>query len=103
MFKAIQNLFKQLANDTSLPGAVDTQEFELSMAALLGEVASADSSINEKKARLKCINFHYYLVSTKIEQANYWQLPSKTVKNLYQFMSSRQSFEMLNTSKGMCL
>ena len=53
MFKAIQNLFKQLSNDTSLPGAVDTQEFELSMAALLCEVASADSTINEKESAAK--------------------------------------------------
>ena len=53
MFKAIQNLFKQLSNDTSLPGAVDIQEFELSMAALLCEVASADSTINEKESAAK--------------------------------------------------
>ena len=53
MFKAIQNLIKQLSNDTSLPGAVDIQEFELSMAALLCEVASADSTINEKESAAK--------------------------------------------------
>ncbi|EDM65270.1 MAG: TerB family tellurite resistance protein [Moritella sp.] len=53
MFKALHNLFKQLSDDTSLLNVVDKQEFELSMAALLCEVASADSTINEKESIAK--------------------------------------------------
>ena len=53
MFKALHNLFKQLSDDTSLPNVVDKQEFELSMAALLCEVASADNTINEKESIAK--------------------------------------------------
>jgi len=53
MFKALHNLFKQLSDDTALPNVVGKEEFELSMAALLCEVASADSTINEKESIAK--------------------------------------------------
>lgn len=53
MFKALHNLFKQLSDDASLPNVVDKQGFELSMAALLCEVANADFEINEKETIAK--------------------------------------------------
>lgn len=49
MFKALHSLFKQLSEDALSSSTVDTQGFELSMAALLCEVASADNDINEKE------------------------------------------------------
>ncbi|PKH06347.1 TerB family tellurite resistance protein [Moritella sp. Urea-trap-13] len=53
MFKALHNLFKQLSDDASLPNVIDKHEFELSMAALLCEVASVDSDINDKETVAK--------------------------------------------------
>ncbi len=53
MFKALHNLFKQLSDDASLPNIVGKQEFELSMAALLCEVASIDNDINDKETIAK--------------------------------------------------
>jgi len=96
MFKALHNLFKQLSDDTSLPGVVDKQEFELSMAALLCEVASADSAINEKESIAK---LHQLTLLLDIDKDRASELLAIAVKDseeaisIYEFTSKLRNVE----------
>ncbi|QUM85073.1 TerB family tellurite resistance protein [Moritella sp. 28] len=69
MFKTLQNLLKQFTNETASIGTANTREFELSMAALLCEVASADSVISEKEKNAKSHQLAV-LLDINIERAN---------------------------------
>lgn len=69
MFKTLQNLLKQFTNETASIGTANTREFELSMAALLCEVASADNVISEKEKNAKSHQLAV-LLDINIERAN---------------------------------
>jgi len=69
MFKTLQNLFKQFTNETASIGTANTREFELSMAALLCEVASADNVISEKEKNAKSHQLAV-LLDINIERSN---------------------------------
>ncbi|QUM80774.1 TerB family tellurite resistance protein [Moritella sp. 5] len=69
MFKTLQSLFKQFTNETASIGSANTREFELSMAALLCEVASADNVISEKEKNAKSHQLAV-LLDINIERAN---------------------------------
>jgi len=96
MFKALHNLFKQLSDDTSLPSVVDKQEFELSMAALLCEVASADSTINEKESIAK---LHQLSLLLGVDKNRASELLAVAVKDseeaisIYEFTSKLRNVE----------
>lgn len=96
MFKTLQNLFKQLTDETSSISKVDIKEFQLSMAALLCEVASADNLTSEKENVAKSHQLSL-LLDIDIEKANELlviaQKDSEEAVSIYEFTSKLRSAE----------
>lgn len=91
MFKKLQNLFQQLTDGTSSTSTtLNSQEFELSMAALLCEVASADNIKSESEGVVKS-NQLSSLLDINIERANELlviaQKDSEEAVSIYEFTS----------------
>ncbi|CAM3181545.1 TerB family tellurite resistance protein [Moritella viscosa] len=96
MFKALQNLFKQLTDEAPSMGAIDTREFNLSMAALLCEVASADNAISEKETDAKSHQLSL-LLDINIERANgllaIAEKNSEEAVSIYEFTSKLRNID----------
>jgi len=96
MFETLQNLFKQLTDESASIGTTDTREFELSMAALLCEVASADNVTSEKETDAKSHQLSV-LLDINIERAN--ELLTVAQKNseesisIYEFTSKLRNLD----------
>jgi uncharacterized tellurite resistance protein B-like protein len=95
MFKALHSLFKQLSEESS-SNTADDQSFELSIAALLCEVASADHDITEKESIAK---IHQLSLLLNIDTDRASTLLAKAKKNsedavsVYEFTSKLRNIE----------
>jgi len=96
MFKTLHNLFKQLTNEAASTNAIDTRDFELSMAALLCEVASADNIKTEKESIAKSHQLSL-LLDIDIEKADELliiaQTNSEEAVSIYEFTSKLRNAE----------
>ncbi|GIC78775.1 TerB family tellurite resistance protein [Moritella sp. F3] len=96
MFKALHNLFKQISEDSTSSNIADEQAFELSMAALLCEVASADSETNEEESIAKThqlsllLNIDTDRASTLLATA---KKNSEEAVSIYEFTSKLRNVE----------
>ncbi|QUM76540.1 TerB family tellurite resistance protein [Moritella sp. 24] len=96
MFNKLQDLFQQLTDGTSATSAFTTKEFELSMAALLCEVANADNIKSESESITKS-NQLSLLLNVNIERANELleiaEKDSEEAVSIYEFTSKLRKAE----------
>ena len=96
MFKQLRTIFRQVINEGTDGGAVDTPTLHLSMACLLCEVSNADHSDDPREIQAKRHQLVYLLdiseenADALLEKA---LLQSKSSVSLYDFTSKLRSLE----------